>query len=103
MQRGGLSRCSRRQAILRSCVDNPPRAAISLSSGSISPLLGNPVERNPGLVLVADEFLSLLAQPGQRGAHAVRLPAGRAGQVAKSRSGKLGFTLNDMAVSGVGA
>src|SRR5260370_11651664 len=86
MQRGGLSRWSRRQAILRSCADNPPRAAISLSSGSISPLLGNPVERNPGLVLVGDEFLPLLAQPGQRGAHAVDLPAGGLGQIVDCRA-----------------
>src|SRR6266542_1314539 len=86
MQRGGLSRCSRRQAILRSWADNPPRAAISLSSRSISPLLGNPVERNPGLVLVADEFLPLLAQPGQRGAHAVDLPAGGLGQIVDCRA-----------------
>src|SRR5712671_2832795 len=86
IERGGLSRWSRRQAILRSCVVSPPRAAISLSSGSISPRLGDAVKRHAGLVLIADEFLPLLAQPGQRGAHAVDLPAGDFDQLADCRA-----------------
>ncbi len=32
--------------------------------------------RDPGCVLGADEFLALLAQTGQRGAHTVHLPTG---------------------------
>src|SRR3982751_3326457 len=86
IERGGLSRWSRRQAILRSCADKPSRAPISLSSGSISPRLGDAVQRDPGRVLVADEFLPLLAQPGQRGAHAVHLPAGGLDQLADCRA-----------------
>ncbi len=38
--------------------------------------------RHPGHVLVADEFLPFLAQAGQRGTHAVHLPARYSDQIA---------------------
>ena len=38
--------------------------------------------RDPGHVLVADEFLAFLAQAGQSGTHTVLLPARRRGEIA---------------------
>src|SRR5437588_12456795 len=47
---------------------------------------GEPVIGDPGCILVADEFLALLAKPGQGGSHAVRLPACLLCQIADCRT-----------------
>src|SRR5258708_38069178 len=57
------------------------RTAITLSCWLMS-RGGEPVMRDPGRVLVADELLPLLAQAGQRGPHTVLLPARRLDQIA---------------------
>src|ERR1700682_3270947 len=81
MQRGGSPRQRRRQAMRKSWVAAPCRAAISTSSWLMSRLAGEAVMRDPGGVLGADEVFTFLAQAGQGSAHAVHLPPGDPDQV----------------------
>ena len=43
---------------------------------------GEPVMRDPGRVLVANEFLAFFSQTSQSGTHTVLLPARRRGEIA---------------------
>src|ERR1700731_5239372 len=81
IQGGGSPRYSRRQAIRKSWVAAPCRAAISTSSWLISRLNGEAVMRDPSGVLGTDEVFALLAQTGQGSAHTVHLPPGEPDQV----------------------
>src|SRR5438270_605923 len=74
MQRGGSPRQSRRQAIRKSWVAAPCRAAMSTSSWLMSRWGGEAVMGNPGGVLAANELFAFFAQTGQGRAHAVHLP-----------------------------
>src|SRR5437016_5672728 len=58
-------------------------AAISMCCWLMSRVGCEPVMRDPGSVLVADEFFPLLAQAREGGPHAVHLPARGLGQIAE--------------------
>src|SRR3954471_19597228 len=78
---GGSLSWSRAQASRSSGVVIPANAAIPGSGLLTSALCGDPVLRHPGIIADANNLPSLVAQSGQRRAHAVALPIRRRHQI----------------------